>query len=49
MIEVARSFVDLSESILSLAELCSTRVKLSDHLLRFLPFAINYCLISVTD
>lgn len=47
MIEVARCFVDLSKGSLRLAQICSTRVKLFNHL-RFLLFAINYCLISVT-
>ena len=46
MIVVARSYMDLSESVLRLAELCSTRVKLSDNLLRCLLLAINYCLIT---
>ena len=48
LIEVACSFIDLSESLLRLAELCSTLIKLSDHLRRHILFAINYCLFSVT-
>ena len=46
MVEAASSFTDLSEGMLGLVRLSSTRAKLYDHLLRFALFAINYCLIS---